>query len=514
MKTGLIKLLALVLPLSIAIQAKAQFTDDFLQLGTHEVQSTARFTGMGGAFNALGGDIGSLSTNPAGIGVYRSSEFSITPAVTFNNTSTDFLGRSATDQRTRFGLPSLGYVSNWLSSNTSGLISLNFGFAVNRTANFYKNSKITGLNSSNSVADSHADIATRFNNPDYIIKNVEENKYNQILPNHWATALAYDTYLLDYNSDAGRFYPHGLAPNDRVDLSGRTQQSGGTQEYAFSLGGNISNRFQFGMTLGLQDLYLSNKLSYMEQSLVSNTGSYGSYTRNEYTTTTGFGVNFKAGLIYRPVDAVRLGFAVHTPTFFNMSREYRIDMTSVAFQQDNTEKQSNKALDPDMYEYSLNTPYRLETGLAYIIGRIGLISVDYEFVGNSSMRMSDNYGGDMPDNYNEWIKQRYRSTSNIRVGAEVNLPYGIVLRGGYNYFQSPYKDSKLDFARNAYSGGIGFRNKSFFADFAFVMNTGKYYYAPYYVNEYRIRDTDQNSNPAVEKSNIGRVVATIGFKFK
>ncbi|MDR2424713.1 MAG: outer membrane protein transport protein [Prevotellaceae bacterium] len=513
MKTGIIKLLAFVLPVSIAIQAKAQMPDDFLQLGTHEVQSTARFTGLGGAFNALGGDIGSLSTNPAGIGVYRSSEFSITPALTFNNTSTNFLERSTDDSRTRFGMPSLGYVSNWLSGNASGLITLNFGFAINRTANFYKNTKFTGLNSPNSVADFYAKHATSFN-PDYIIKNVEDNKYNQILPNDWSTALAYDTYLLEYDNANNKFHTPGLDLNDRVDISGKTQQSGGTQEYAFSLGGNISNKVQFGFTIGLQDVYLSNHLYYREQDIVTNQGNFIGNTRNEYTTTTGFGANFKAGLIFRPVDAFRLGFAVHTPTFFNMNREYRVDMASVFFEANSQEKTYNKALDPDMYEYSLNTPYRLEAGLAYIIGKIGLISVDYEFVGNSSMRMRDNYGGTIPDTYNDLIKQSYRSTSNVRVGAELNLPYGVVLRGGYNYFQSPYKDSKLDFARNAYSGGIGFRNKTFFADFAFVMNTGKYYYAPYYVNDYRIRDSDGNTNHAVEQSNISRVVVTLGFKFK
>ena len=35
---------------------------------------TARFMSMGGAFTALGGDISTLSQNPAGIGVFRTSE--------------------------------------------------------------------------------------------------------------------------------------------------------------------------------------------------------------------------------------------------------------------------------------------------------------------------------------------------------------------------------------------------------------------------------------------------------
>jgi hypothetical protein len=88
-----------------------------------------------------------------------------------------------------------------------------------------------------------------------------------------------------------------------------------------------------------------------------------------------------------------------------------------------------------------------------------------------------------------------------------------MLRAGFNYFQSPYNDSSLDFARYAYSGGIGYRGKHFFADLAYTLNTGKYHFAPYYVNNYRVRDTDENPDVAVENLKIGCIIATIGFKF-
>jgi hypothetical protein len=88
-----------------------------------------------------------------------------------------------------------------------------------------------------------------------------------------------------------------------------------------------------------------------------------------------------------------------------------------------------------------------------------------------------------------------------------------MLRAGFNYFQSPYKDSNLDFDRYAYSGGIGYRSQHFFADLAYVMNTSKYHFAPYYVNDYRIRTADTNPDIAVEKLKVGRIMATIGFRF-
>jgi hypothetical protein len=157
----------------------------------------------------------------------------------------------------------------------------------------------------------------------------------------------------------------------------------------------------------------------------------------------------------------------------------------------------------------------MEFGLAYIFGKTGLISIDYELVGNNTMRIRDN----IPNSTsfisirNDAIRNIYRATSNVRVGAEINLPRGLMLRAGFNYFQSPYKDSNLDFDRYAYSGGLGYRSKYFFVDLAYMLNTGKYHFAPYYVNDYRVKDTDTNPDIAVENLKIGHIIATIGFKF-
>jgi hypothetical protein len=489
-----------------------------LQLGTHEIQGTARFTGLGGAFNALGGDFGSLSTNPAGIATYRSSEFVITPSLTVNKATTDFRGESLSDSRTRFGLANLGYISTYLTRKSEGLISLNFGLGYNKSANFYKRTRLRGKDSPVSVIDMFTQYANGLNlNPDYLLND----NFQNILSEDWSTAIALYTNMIKHEN--GAYNPYGLNDGDKVDILASTLQSGGTSEYTFSFGGNISNRFQFGLTVGLQDLEFVNNLNYQEtyrgnsDNIPTDKDQYLSSLKDEYTRTVGFGVNAKFGIIYRPVDAFRLGFAVHTPTLFNMEREYQVSM-SRKYLRDN-EDAGNKHLGENspsnIYEYTLTTPYRLEFGLAYIFGKAGLISVDYELVGNNSMRIRDNIldNSDYIPVRNDAIKKIYRTTSNLRVGAEINLPRGLMVRAGFNYFQSPYKDSSLDFTRYAYSGGIGYRGKHFFTDLAYTLNTGKYHFAPYYVNDYRVRDADTNPDIAVENLKIGRIIATIGFKF-
>ncbi|MDR0384567.1 MAG: outer membrane protein transport protein [Prevotellaceae bacterium] len=508
MNTRVIKWSATLLLVSAIFVVEAQTTDELLQLGNHEVQGTARFTGLGGAFNALGGDFGSLSTNPAGIATYRSSEFVVTPSLTIANATTNFMGESLSDRYTRFGLANLGYVGTYLTRRSEGLVSINFGLGYNKTANFYKRTRLRGFDSPKSVLDKFEIYAKDKNlTPEYL----GNNKFQNILPDDWSTAMAYTRGMIGYNENGG-YFANGLAQGDVVDMYGSSIQTGGTEEFTLSLGANISNRFQIGMTVGLQDLKYTNHLNYREAYLGTQNDvddRYLSSNRNEYVRTTGTGVNAKFGIIYRPINAFRLGFAVHTPTFFDMKREYSVSMS--ANYKATGDKGENSP--SDIYEHTLITPYRMEFGLAYIFGKIGLISVDYELTGNSSMRIRDNIINDgYISSRNDAIRHNYRNTSNVRVGAEINLPRGLMLRAGFNYFQSPYKDSSFDFSRYAYSGGIGYRGKYFFTDLAYTLNTGKYHFIPYKVNDYRVRNADSDSK-AVENLKVGRIIATIGFRF-
>jgi hypothetical protein len=527
MKKVIIRWFAILLLVSVVFSVEAQTTDELLQLSTHEIQGTARFTGLGGAFNALGGDFGSLSTNPAGIGTYRSSEFVITPALTLNKAVTDFRGESLSDNRTRFGLANLGYIGTYLTQQSKGLISLSFGMGYNKTANFYKRTRLRGLNSPKSVLDMFEKYADEFFRSTPDDHKLLRGDWTDLLPEEWTTAMAFHNELNEQNDKMGLirydeskndYYVFGLDDEEEVNIAGSTLQSGSTNEYTFSFGGNISNRFQFGFTLGLQDLEYVNNLNYREEyanDLAGRPNTYVSSVRNEYIRTIGFGVNAKFGVIYRPIDAFRLGFAVHTPTVFNMERNYSVVMSS-QYKEKNENIFQNEESPADIYEYTLTTPYRLEFGLAYIFGKAGLISVDYELVGNNSMRIRDDFFDDgYTSTRNDIIKDSYRNTSNVRVGAEINLRRGLMLRAGFNYFQSPYKDSSFDFTRYAYSGGIGYRNKHFFADLAYTLNMGKYYFGPYFVNDYRFRDADRDAeyDAAVENLKIGRIIATIGFKF-
>lgn len=116
--------------------ASAQNAYDAEKLLGNDLNGTARFVGMGGAMGALGGDISVISSNPAGIGIFRSNDVSI--SFGFNNTSTksNFSGVSMNENKTRASFDQIGFVySNKIGNNTS-LRFVNFGFNYHKSKNF------------------------------------------------------------------------------------------------------------------------------------------------------------------------------------------------------------------------------------------------------------------------------------------------------------------------------------------------------------------------------------------
>ena len=75
-KVKMIILAALSVSALTGIQAQTLY--DASRLLDNDLNGTARFVGMGGAMGALGGDISTMGTNPAVIGIYRRNEAIIT----------------------------------------------------------------------------------------------------------------------------------------------------------------------------------------------------------------------------------------------------------------------------------------------------------------------------------------------------------------------------------------------------------------------------------------------------
>ncbi len=495
--------LLLVSLLLMGSLAYSQDPGDVLRLSQTFNNGTARFVSMGGAFGALGADFTSLSYNPAGLGVYRSSEFIITPSLKIRNDNTNYLSSSFTDKRTRVLLDNIGFVASMQNSNEegSGLVMLNFGIGYNRILDLYSETSAIGANASNSIMDYFAWVANgslydgmtiRDNNDPFKVSNAP-----------WDAILAWNNFLIDTIPGQASEYWAALNENDGVNQDQAISTKGGVGEYVFSMAANISNKFYLGATLGLQDVFFTQNTYYSESAFSSNQplpngDRFNSLNYNQRLSVNGYGINLKIGAIYRPIPELRLGIAAHTPTYYMLNEEYDASMNS-----DFLFGTSSANTPINTYGYRIESPYKFIGSVAYTFGTKGLLSVDYEHVDYSSMRFGKGDDGYRFTEENSTISESFKSTFNIKAGGEIWFDR-LALRAGYALYGSPYNPD-TDYASsstNVFSGGFGLRFDSMYLDWAYQRVVFSDKYSPYQFAPIVNRDVVQN-----------RFMLTVGFKF-
>ena len=435
----------------------AQNVDDALRYSQIFYGGTARFLSMGGAFTALGGDMSTFSQNPAGIGVFRSSELSLSPQMANNKTSAQFNGYSS-DYLYNFNLNQGGFVSNLISNGPeSGLVSLNFGYSFNKTNNFHRNSIIQGISNTSSMADYWAQLG-------------EGTFYKDL---GGAEGIGYDAWIMDtITGSGGRSYGtvfsnYGDNPGSVYGQKIRKLGSyeGYTGEHAISVGGNYANKIFFGATFGINTIKYTAHTEHLESTDKDLPSQFKSFNYTDYLENSGTGFSFKAGAIIKPVEYLRIGIAFHTPVWYKINEYYYDNITS-AFTDGAKYEYSN---DPLRYNYALATPFRLLTGIAVQVKKIALLSVDYEFVDYRSARFSETGDGFDYSDKNRQIRDGLQAANNLRFGGELRLNK-LYLRSGYGYYGKAFKpgDDNENLDYRSLSFGIGYREQNISIDFAFT----------------------------------------------
>jgi hypothetical protein len=476
----------------------SQNVDDALRYSQVFYGGTARFMSMGGAFTALGADLSSLSQNPAGLGVFRSSELSISPQLFHINTSAGFNGITS-DYLYNFNLGQVGIVSNIISnSNETGLITLNIGYSFNKTNNLSQSMRIQGVSNTSSMADYWAGISNGWYN-------------NELGDNVPDARMAYDAYVIDSLPGSRLSYGtvfsnYGDNPPSQYGQTVRrlVSNEGYTGEHALSIGGNYSNKIYFGATLGISKLKYTSNYEHLESTSANLPSKFENFTYTDHFENTGTGYSLKIGAIIKPIETLRIGLAFHSPTFYRINEYFYENLTS-NFTDGGKYEFSN---DPARYNYALTTPFRVLTGVAFQVKKFALLSADYEFVDYSIARFSET--GDNFD-YSEKnlnIKNSLKSASNIRLGGEFRIDK-LYLRTGYGYYGKAFKpgedNENLDFS--SFSLGAGYREQNVSIDFAFTSYRSTQKYVLYAL--------DTSFDPAIASLNTVRnmFTITVGYKF-
>lgn len=497
-----------------------------------DLNGTARFVGMGGAMSALGADLSTMGTNPAGIGMYRTSDVALSGSALIQPNAENFCDRGKT--RASFDQAGFVYVSKLYDSD---LKFVNFGFNYHKRRNLKNfigvdNFSTDGLSQSWQMLD-----LTYLNNGFLDLENNNDRQLTTPL-----TLLGYDTQMLEMVRDENGNVT-GYIPVYANSYNYKRVQWGGVHQYDFNLSFNWKDRLYAGVTFGVYDVDIHTSTDYSEM-LVNESdpnGTYDYYTLYD-EALTGSGFDFKLGLIYRPIEdsPLRVGLAVHTPTIFNLkSAQYTYMSAPFAPLDDDGNvtdytKKTEKGMDPGENNYYIRTPWKFNISLATTVGRFLALDAEYEFKDYGSAKVKydyDGYSRETDDALSAEANHFLKPVSIFRVGAELRAFSRTYFRVGYNYESSPFdKDAYLNLftnsssyyysmntdyvnlsAINRYTCGVGYRGKHLYADIAYQYQhqTGEVY-------AFHLPETNSELNRLSAASvdlDRHQLLFTLGYKF-
>lgn len=500
-KIGRMALFGCALLYSLMTSAQS-YTETALLFSRSRPGGSARIQGMGGVQNSLGGDYSAGYSNPAGLGMYNRSEFTFSPAFNSKSTSSDYLGESTGDSKSRLNLSGLSFVFHTDKEGKLGFLGGTFGITFNRINDFNRSFTYEGTNSDNSIIDYFIQDANGTDKSQFAKDNFNYNT---------PTGLAYFNYVIGpqtvidpANDPTLYFTDQGSIPFQHEEVETSRAQN----QWSFSYGANLSDKVYIGGGIGITSLNFKSKKTFSES---FDKGPLSSMILEENLSISGSGINATIGSIVRPIEFFQFGISATSPTSYQITDNYSALMNTQwnNFQYDpstvlNEEKASTDVVVTD---YSLATPFKLSGGATFFIQKHGFISADVDYLDYGKAKYSSDTNGVSFTEDNGDIKSLYKSVINYRIGGEYRFK-DYRARAGYSFMPDPFKapQNGVDRKVSSYSIGFGYRKQNFFIDAAFVYSEGNTSYRPYRVNS--------PLSPLVQTANKNTVVMfTLGFPF-
>ena len=422
------KKLFLAATLCVAFISNAQtlgYNDIGVQFSKENINGTARFNAMSGAFGALGGDLSALETNPAGAAVFLKSEFTLTFGTNNMETTSNYYGNIQFSESNNADITQSGgvFVFNTYSRNSNwGKIALGFNYSL---ANDFENFWIANGNS---------------NYPTWIDDANDED-------------------ILYLNSN-GQYFEN--------------LTDGENSKYTFTFASEYNENLYLGASISSYDIEHYQQILLEEYNNDGNGNNLdASLIQELFTYGEGFSFNF--GLISKPNENLRLGLAYKSPVWYNLSEDYLESDLEVYYS--NTDELLTDYSGINTFDYKLKTPSKFTGSFAYIFDKQGLISIDYIYKNYSDVKLSNsNFSIE-----NQAFKSDLESTGELRIGTEWRFD-DVSLRGGYHIEKSPYKNALDSDSIEGFSFGAGYKFRGGKLDFSYQKssNTGAYNFYPQY----------------------------------
>lgn len=498
-------IITIVAILVCSISAYGQSDIDALRYSSTTPGGTARSLSIGGSFGAVGSDFSTLSTNPAGLGGYRSGSLMFSPVLNVGTASSEFADNTTNTLKIDVDLNNIGLV--WMGGRKdkhvrnnkervieSKIKNVNFGLGFNRLADYDRTVEFSG-NSRGTIAERYTQLANGWAPSDL-------NPYDE--------GLAYDALLI-YNDTTNQYYSD-LDAFDRVDKSHTLKSKGSISELSFGVGANYDHKLFFGASVGIPFVNYEEETRYRESDNAGIDTVFNNLLVQNDFITSGSGINLKVGAIYKVSKQVRVGLAYHTPTRFSLTDTFGGYLETTLNYPDINEPATYTAEPPNtgVYSYKLTTPMKGILSTAFFIPKRGFITLEGEWVNYGAARMRfDDADFNYEQEVNDAIQDKYQNTFNVRIGAEAAIKKWRA-RIGYGHYSNPFRPEVINERppKQIYSAGVGYYSNRVAFDLAYSFQGSREVYIPY--NGLRSPNTQVATNQFTQHS----LLLTVAFRFE
>lgn len=452
------KILTLV-SLMVAASATAQETYENARLATEDLNGTARYVGMGGAMDALGADLSTIGTNPAGIGLFRHSQ----ARISFGFVSQQGAHAFANADKTNMSFDQAGFVYSMRSGRKS---FVNFAFNYHKNTNFNQILSAAGrleAASQNKLSYLKGDsrMFDAIDDGERIVGS--NNLFNSV------DYLYYNAFLVTHEEDGST----SVGYNDATGYAFNRASSGYIGEYDFNISGNVDDRLYLGLTIGIHDVNYNGYSEYAENLISKDGDPVGSVQVGDERVISGTGFNVKFGMIFRPIEnsPFRIGLSAASPTWYDLSTRNHTVLANNTDLGDRTSYASDEA-----YDFKLYTPWKFGVNLGTTFGSYLAVGAGYDYAnyGKLDSRINDGVGYDWAygDYYessssdkamNSHTDRTLKGVSTFKVGLEFKPDAALAIRLGYNhvspmYNKNGYKDYTVDSPGTYYTSSTDYTN--------------------------------------------------------
>ena len=452
--------LGVIVLLGAASVTRAQYPEDALRLAVPGMGVGARALGMGNAYTGVANDFSAIYWNPAGLVQAEHGEFFMGMSFLNNKNNGTLLSRDPLGNVTLLGSPS-SYSTNATNLNALGIVypvparrgNLVLAFGYNRGSAFASGLSFSGFNSKSTIIQYWAPDGKPYP------------------PNE---SLAEKLALTDIDTVTGTF--RGRIFGNLTQL-GTVLESGGLNNWSVSGGVDMAKDLSAGITLTYMNGSYRYDRTYREQDnqrLHIAPYDLKQLTVNDFIDGEINGVRAKFGLMYRVPEKFRLGFAIQTPSSFNVKEKYGSDATSQFYSVVKGQDTYGPIVDRGSNEYDVHTPWVFSAGASVLLRDL-VLSGDVEYTDWTQLEFAK--ANDDLIAMNKDFKTLFRGTLALRAGAEYDIrQIGVRVRGGFMLNPSPFQGDPSSFDQKYMTGGLGFLlGESAMLDLAYARGWWKTY---------------------------------------